>query len=98
MKASIVSGVKYGVAGLLLSILLLVGISTSDSSKDTLIGILGSVCGLLSVAVLLTGIVLLAKSSVSIPVFWKSFLSPSLLLAAISVWNLVNAGWLPWAG
>lgn len=98
MKTSIVTGVKYGVAGLLLAILLLVGISTSDSSKDTLIGILGSVCGLLSVAVLLTGIVLLAKSSVSIPVFLKSFLSPSLLLAAISVWNLVNAGWLPWAG
>jgi hypothetical protein len=98
MKASIVSGVKYGVAGLLLSILLLVGISTSDSSKDTLIGILGSVCGLLSVAVLLTGIVLLAKSSVSVSVFLKLFLSPSVLLAAISVWNLVNAGWLPWAG
>jgi len=92
MKASIVSGVKYGVAGFLLAILLLVGISTTYSSKETLIGILGSVCGLLSVAVLLTGIVLLAKSSVSIPVFLKSFLSPSLLLAAISVWNLVNAG------
>ena len=74
MKTSIVAGVKYGVAGLLLAILLLVGISTSDNSKDTLIGILGSVCGLLSVAVLLTGIVLLAKSSVSIPVFLKSFL------------------------
>lgn|SRR5690554_4282755 len=98
MKASIVSGVKYGVAGLLLAILLLVGISISDSLKETLIGILGSSCGLLSVAVLLTGIVLLAKSRVSIPVFLKSFLSPSLLLAAISVWNLVNAGWLSWAG
>ncbi|WP_278800199.1 hypothetical protein [Marinobacter nauticus] len=92
------SGVRYGVVGLLLAILLLLGIIISDSAKDTLIGILGSVCGLLSVVVLLTGIVLLAKSSVSIPVFLKSFLSPSLLLAAISVWNLVNAGWLPWAG
>lgn len=94
MREAIVNGIKFGVAGLFLAALMLFGINAMDISKETLIGILGSICGLLSIIVFFFGVFLWVNKKIKFPVFLKTFLLMSIVLGVIGGWNLVNAGWL----
>jgi hypothetical protein len=96
MRESIFNGIKFGAVGLFLSALMLFGLNAMDISRETLIGILGSICGLLSIIIFLFGILLWVNRKIQFPVFMKTFFSMSLVLGVISGWNLVNAGWLSW--
>lgn len=94
MRESIFNGLKFGVAGLLVAALMLFGLNALDVSRETIVGILGGVCSLLSIVVFLFGALMWVARKIPFSDFVKTFFPMSVILGMIGSWNLINAGWL----
>ncbi|EON92523.1 hypothetical protein MARLIPOL_07219 [Marinobacter lipolyticus SM19] len=83
-----------GVGGLALLFPVIYLIIYFNISRDTLIGILGIGSLAVSLFIIVFGIALFFKASISKFSLLRSFLSTGYFVAGIGFWNLINAGWL----